>query len=103
MNVCNRCFVESIENYGKGIGKNKYFWCEIKNDYPVLFEVFHRMKVYRHSSDHLQLNPDVAKKYQEYLEEDTRNIEDKNDQYYVIQQKLLDSFLTAIQIEMAGI
>ena len=56
-NICNRCFVESIEKYGKSLGKKKYFWNEIKSTYPALFDVLHRIKVYRHSSDHLELNP----------------------------------------------
>ena len=55
-NTCNRCFVESIENYGKSIGDDKYFWDEIKKAYPSLFNILHRIKVYRHYNDHLSLN-----------------------------------------------
>ena len=98
-NICNRCFVESIENYGKFIGKNKYFWNEIKNSYPALFDVLHKIKVYRHSEDHLVLNQDVAKLYSEFWNEDTRGIKNIEEQRFVIQQKLLEDFLTAILIE----
>ena len=101
--TCNKCFVESIDNYGKSIGKPKYFWNEIKSTYPTLFEVLHRIRVYRHSADHLKLNPDVAKLYNEYWNEDTAGISNDEEKYFVIQQRLLEGFVTAIQIEMAGI
>lgn len=99
-NICNRCFVESIENYGKSIGKNNYFWSDIKNQYKSLFETLHRIKVYRHSADHLQLQPQVAQNYQKFWQEDTEGISDENECYFCIQQRLLESFLTNLQIEM---
>ena len=103
MNVCNRCFVESVENYGKSIGKSKYFWTDIKPAYPALFDVFHRIKVYRHSRDHLKLKPDVAQKYKEFWEEDTYGITDESDKFFVVQQRTIENFLTALQIESAAI
>lgn len=99
-NICNRCFVESIENYGRSIGKDKYFWTNIKPSYPALFDILHRIKIYRHSSNHLVLNPDVTKKYHEFWDEDTKGVSDPEDQRFVIQQKLIESFLSAIQIEI---
>lgn len=102
-NICNRCFVESIENYGKSVGKSKYFWNEIKTTYPTLFNVLHKMKVYRHSKDHLALNPDVAKKHKEFWDNDTQGISDINEQRFVIQQRLLEEFLASIQIEIVAI
>lgn len=103
VNTCYRCFVESIDNYGKTIGKNKYFWNEIRNVYPSLFNVLHRIRVYRHSSDHIKLEPNVAQKYREYWDEDTRGISDEGEKYFVVQQRLIESLLTAIHIEAAGI
>ena len=102
-NICNRCFVESIEKYGKSLGKKKYFWNEIKSTYPALFDVLHRIKVYRHSSDRLELNPDVAKKYKKFWNEDTASVTDFEEQRFVIQQKLLEAFLSAIQTEIDSI
>jgi len=102
-NVCNRCFVESIENYGKAMGKSDYFWSEIKTTYPSLHAALHRVKVYRHSQDHLALNPTVAQKYRKFWNEDTLGFTDPEEQRFVIQQKFLESFLSAIQIEMAAI
>ena len=102
-NVCYRCFVESIENYGKSIGKTDYFWVDIKTAYPNLFEVFHRIRVYRHSGDHLRLNATVAAKYKEFWDEDVADITELTEQYFVIQQRLLENFLSSIQIELENI
>lgn len=102
-NICNRCFVESIENYGNSIGKNKYFWNEIKTAYPTLFPVLHRMKVYRHSNDHLVLNQQAAQRFTEFWNTDTQGITDVDEQRFVIQQRVLENFLSAIQIEIAAI
>ena len=102
-NTCNKCFVESIENYGNSIGKNNYFWNEIKDTDPSLHAVLHRAKVYRHSQDHLALNPGVAQKYREFWSSDTHGIVDPDEQFFVAQQKFLEDFLTAIQIEIAAI
>lgn len=102
-NICNKCFVESIENYGKSIGKEKYFWTDIKMTYPTLHAVLHRAKVYRHSQDHLKLKPEIAKKYQEFWKEDTFGISDSDEQRFVIQQKFLEQFLSAIQVELSEI
>ena len=81
----------------------KYFWNEIKNSYPALHAVLHRIKVYRHSQDHLSLNPDVAQKYKAFWDEDTKEIADSDEQRFAIQQKVLENLLTAIQIEIAAI
>ncbi len=102
-NICNKCFVESIENYGKSIGKRDYFRNEIKTAYPSLQAVLQRAKVYRHSQDHLALNPSVAQKYREFWSCDTQGITDPNEQLFVIQQKFLEDFLASIQIEIASI
>ena len=102
-NVCNRCFVESIENYGASIGKPKYFWNEIKTDYPVLFETLERIKVYRHSEDHLKLNPTVSTKYISFFNEDTKGFDTEKEQKFAIQQKLIENFHAAIQIEISSI
>lgn len=102
INVCNRCFIEPIENYGKSISKNRYFWTDIKPNYPSVFSILERIKVYRHWKDHAALNSDVAKKLQEFLDEDTFgiSIEEKP---FVIQQKLLDGLFTNIQAELSSL
>ena len=102
-NICNKCFVESIENYGNSIGKPKYLYDTIKPNYPSLYNVLERIKIYRNSEDHLKLNEFVAKKYEEYWKTDTYGVEDFSDQLFCIQQKLIDSFLTSLQVEISNI
>ncbi len=102
-NVCNRCFVESLESYGKSIGKKNYLWQDIKTAYPSLFEVLDRIKVYRNSEDHLRLNPMVARKHAAFWKEDTQGIDDPTEQRFCIQQRIIESFLTAVQIELSKI
>lgn len=99
VNIINRCFVESVENYGKELGKRDYFWTDIKSTYPSLFAVLYRAKVYRHSQDHLKLNFQFQKDYTDFRAEDTAGIVDQADQLYAIQQKLLDCLLVVIQVE----
>jgi hypothetical protein len=102
INVCNRCFVESVENYGKSVGRTNYFWNEIKSEYPVIFPTLERIKIYRHWQDHTELKPDVAKNLNNFLHEDINGI-DGNEKYFVLQQKLLDGFFTNIQAEMINL
>ena len=102
INTCYRCFVESIDCYGRSIGKNDYFWQDIKNTYPSLFEILHKTRVYRHESDHLELNVTVNKRYVEFLHEDLegRTPAQVIDFYFVLQQRILDALLYNIQIEI---
>lgn len=55
INTCNRCFVESIESYGKSKGVAHYFWNEIKASYCGLWPALHRIKIYRVEQLHLVL------------------------------------------------
>jgi hypothetical protein len=47
INVCNRCFVEPIEIRGKELRKKNYFWEDVKEEFPHLWESLHRVKLYR--------------------------------------------------------
>lgn len=100
INICNRCFVEPIENYGISIGKRQYFWNEIKTSYSALHSVLERIKIYRHSQDHAKLKPTVAQKYKTYWEEDTTGLTDIKECYFCIQQKVLDGLFSSIQVEL---
>lgn len=99
-NTVSRCFIESIENYGKEIGKSQYFWQEIATTYPTLYAVLYRAKVYRHSQDHLKLTPQFEKDYHTFRMEDTAGFQDDQEQLYAIQQRLLDSLLASVQVEL---
>lgn len=101
INVCNRCLVEGIENYGKSIGKAKYFWNEVKDQYPELQRALLRVKMYRHERFHLQLTESASAELVSFLKEDLggKSPEATPDGYFILQQCVLDALLTAIQIE----
>lgn len=100
INISNRCFVETIENYGKDKGAKNYFWGTIKPEYPALSISLEKIKVYRNNSDHLFLNRPTNDRLQEFLEGDLPSDIPQKDRYYCLQQKLLEELLTGIQIEL---
>lgn len=105
INTCNRCFVESLENYGKSTGKSDYFWKDIKDNYPGLFYALDRIKTYRNEQDHLVLNNGVEKKLLDYLKSDLEGKKPSqiDDLYFILEQRVLDGILTGIQIELNNI
>ncbi len=104
-NICNQCFVESIENYGASIGNRQYYWTEIKSAYPGLWHALHRVKIYRHESVHLVLTSGASADLLAYLKQDleSKKPSEVRDCYFILQQCMLDGLLTGIQIEMSNI
>jgi hypothetical protein len=102
LNTCNRCFIESIEVFGKSIGKDKYFWNDIFQNYPALSEALKRIKVYRHNRVHIRLNPLVDEELNKYLKIDLegRNPSQVEDIWFILQQCVLDDLLVGILTEL---
>lgn len=102
INSCNRCFVESIEVYGKSISKPNYYWDDVRNTFPGLWFALQRIKLYRHNYMHLKLNPKVNEEFLDYLNRDLegRNPSQVPDVYFMLQQATLDGLLTGLQIEI---
>ena len=101
LNTYYRCFVESIENYGKSLHKNDYFWGDIKKTYPALWEALYRLKLYRHAYVHRELNEKPSKDFYGFIKTDLegKNPNEIPDLEFFIQQSILDGILTGIQIE----
>ena len=101
LNTCYRCFVESIENYGKSISKKKYFWEEIEKNYPDLWDSLYRIKLYRHAADHLELSPNFDRDLKFYINLDYEGKKPDTipDPQFYMQQCILESLLIGIQIE----
>lgn len=103
LNVCNLCFIEPIEIYGRSVGNQNYFWSEVKISYPRLHQSLHRIKIYRHKHHHLELNDNVEAAYKKFIEQDL----EKRDPAYVadleftIQQVVLDSLWNNLQVELS--
>ena len=98
-------FRRTNDSYGALINKNKYFWDEIDNTYPNLFDALHRIRVYRNERDHLKLNETVNEQFLAFRKID---LEDHipsqvEDLYFILQQRVLDAFLRGIQSEITKI
>lgn len=103
VNVMHKSFVEAVEKFGKRkSGKGDYFWTTIKGAYPVLWEALHRIKLYRHDSDHLELNANTKEEYEKVLRHDLegRRPEDIKDGWFILQQILMDELFLGIQCEL---
>jgi len=102
INTLNRCFVESIERYGNETQRSSYFWNDIRASYQFLWPTLHRIKVYRNDVDHLHLNKVTTDAYFGYLESDFegRQFSQISEPYFVLQQRILDRLLLALQREI---
>lgn len=103
INVCNRCFVESVEREGKRLRDKDYFWDTIRNTYPDLWQALQRVKVYRNNDLHLELNPMVEAELKRYLDIDLegRGISQVDEPWFALQQAVLDELMLGIQYELA--
>jgi len=105
INTMFKCFYESIENYGKSIGKKKYIREEIKDNYPAFYSLLDRINAYRNEQDHLLLLNIVTVKVKDYLDEDLlgQAISSIPDPYFALQQRILDYMIASIQIEISAL
>ncbi len=105
VDVCNKCFVESIENYGKSIGKDHYYWQDVKTRYPGLWDALQRIKIYRNEHLHLILNEKATDELIAFLKRDLegRSPSAVPDVHFVLQQCTLDGLLAGIQIEIGNL
>ncbi|WP_224961819.1 AAA-like domain-containing protein [Geomonas subterranea] len=102
VDTCNKCFVEPIENFGMSLGDKRYFWEDIKTNYPGLWDSLQRIKIYRHENAHLTLTSQATSELLRYLQQDLegRNPSSVPELHFILQQCTLDAFLTGIQIEL---
>jgi hypothetical protein len=102
INICNRCFVESIERHGKTVNVKDYFWTTIKKGYPDLWEGLQRIKTYRHNDLHLDLTTTAAAELKRYVDGDLegRRVAQVQDVWFVFQQSVLDGLLLGVQCEL---
>jgi hypothetical protein len=103
INCCHRCFVESIEAFGRHLRKSDYFWAGIRAAYPSLHDALHRVRVYRHQRMHIKLNPGVEASLQRFLKQDLESREPAGveDLWFLLQQATLDAMFNALQIELS--
>ena len=101
INTCNRCFVESIESYGRSIGDSEYFWNRIKETYPALNVALRRIKVYRHSRVHIRLAEKASEELMMFLRRDLagRSPAGVQELWFQLQQCVLDDLLVGTLVE----
>jgi len=101
-NVCNRCFVESIELVGREKGIANYFWKDVKSHYPEYWDALQRIKVYRHNANHIELNSTTEVELQRFLLVDLEGHRQSEipDVWFVLQQCVLDGMLVGITCEI---
>ena len=103
INTLYRCFVESINNFGKSRSITNYLDAVIQKDYPILYRTLDKIKEYRNGQDHLLLTDYHQKKFSEYIQEDLENFSDIKEKYFCIQQKLIIELITSIHAESIGL
>ena len=98
----SNCFVESITNYGKFISKSNYFWTEIKDNYPELFEALLRIKAYRNWAEHLSLTKQMQEIVDRYLYIDLEEhqFSEAHEDYFRLQQCTLEKLKLGISLEI---
>ena len=101
INTCNRCFVESIESYGKSISENNYFWGRIGQTYPALGRALRRIKVYRHNRVHIRLENKVSEELTLFLSQDLAGQPPTTvrELWFQLQQCVLDDLLVGVLVE----
>ena len=102
INVCNRCFVESIEQFGRTQASADYFWTVVKSNYPDIWDALQRIKTYRHNDLHLELNSKASAELARFLELDLerRRLSQVPEVWFILQQSVLDGLLVGIQCEL---
>lgn len=103
ISTVSKSFIESMEMYGKSVGKNNYFWDEIKKTYPYLFNALLRIKAYRNWQEHLKLNQGMQECFDKYYEQDLHGADAHtlNDGFFLLQQICLRELKTSIISEIS--
>jgi len=102
INVCNLCFVESIDAYGRSNGSSHAHKQKILQTFPELSDALDRIRLYRHSRVHLKLDAPVNAKVLEFRERDLTGLRPTQvqDLWFTLQQRVLDELLNGILIEI---
>jgi hypothetical protein len=102
INICNRCFVESVEAFGRVVPKPDYFRTEVKDACPGVWPALRRIKLYRVYSDHAKPTPAYAKEIEQQFRQDLGSPGPKteSDSFFVLQQCVLDGLMEGIQIDL---
>jgi hypothetical protein len=90
---------ESLEKNGKVHGQKSYFWSYFKDTFPEIHKVLHKIRIYRHSTEHISLEEKPKESYFRFLDEDIDGAIPllKEDGYRILQTKLLFELEEALE------
>ncbi|MCM3393090.1 hypothetical protein [Cytobacillus oceanisediminis] len=82
---------ESLEKNGKAHGDKSYFWNYFKSTFPDLHKVLHKIRIYRHSTEHISLEDKPKENYFKFLDEDLDGSMPffKENGYRILQTKII--------------
>jgi hypothetical protein len=82
---------ESLEKNGKAHGDKYYFWNYFKETFPELQKVLHKIRIYRHSTEHISLEDKPKESYFRFLNEDLNGSIPflKEHGYHILQTKII--------------
>ncbi|MED4728639.1 hypothetical protein P9597_10865 [Aneurinibacillus migulanus] len=92
-------FVESLDNAGKSKRKKDYFWTKFKQQFPDIQKVLHKIRLYRHSTEHTSLEDKYKQTYFSFLEEDLNGALPMfvENGYLILQEKLLNELEASLR------
>ncbi|MFB1100415.1 hypothetical protein [Terribacillus sp. JSM ZJ617] len=95
----NASMIEVIEKIGQEYGISEYLYNDFKKNYPILFNALERLKVYRNSMQHNDLNTANRKKYLELISLDLGNSfpEFHSNGYKILQTAIIEGIIKAIR------
>ncbi|EOR22394.1 serine/threonine protein kinase [Niallia nealsonii AAU1] len=97
--LLNSSFVEVLSVVGKEQGSNNYMFEDFKNNFQTLFKALNRLRVYRNSMQHNDLDEKNLKAYIEFVKEDLNGqfpeFLDKG--YLHLQKHILQEILSAVE------
>ncbi|ASZ16677.1 MULTISPECIES: hypothetical protein [Bacillus] len=91
--------IESFDRTVRANGKKQYFWNEFKTEFPELQKILHKIRLYRHSTEHISLEEKYKEKYFQFMEEDLNCsiplLVEKG--YLILQEKILSDLESVLR------
>lgn len=103
INKTNRTLVEPIEQVGRSMGKRDYFFSVVREAYARVWPALNRVKAYRNSFFHLDLNKMAEDSFSSYLQEDLDGDDPSclPDGWFQLQSAVLNNLLIGFRAELS--
>ena len=96
---------ESMDRNGKLHGNKNYFWTYFKDTFPDLQKILHKIRIYRHSTEHISLDEKPKENYFKFLDEDLNGSIPffKEHGYHILQTKIILDLETSLEKSLSNI